>query len=126
MTDVRNAALAAAIQYYAGSQTGLAGILAAAKTFESYLAGGAVPEEQPKADKPAKAKPPKAEPVKEPEPTGPSIEDVKDKVNELLSANKRKETIDLFTKFKAKNPSTLAESDRAAFIAEADEILLNA
>lgn len=77
-----------------------------------------------KASKPA----PKAEaPVEEvEEAAGPTKDAVSKAVESLLKANKRQEAIDLMAQFKAKSVSTIQESDYAAFIEAADEILLAA
>ena len=73
-----------------------------------------------------KAKPVKtAEPVVE-EPTGPTKDEVSKAVENLLKANKRTEAIALMEKFGAKSVSTVKESDYAAFLEAADEILLAA
>jgi len=58
------------------------------------------------------------------EPTGPTLDDVKSKLNEMLSANKRNEAVALFAEFSAKNASGVKDSDRAAFIEKADAILM--
>jgi hypothetical protein len=57
---------------------------------------------------------------------GPSKDEISKAVEELLKANKRKEAIDLMKKFDAKSVSTIKESDYAAFLEEANAILIAA
>jgi len=128
--EVRAAALTQAVIYNAGKD-GLAAVLNAAAQFAAFIADGssaAVPAGT-KTEKPPKAEKGKAEPKVEPkveEPAGPTLEEVKDKVNELLQANLRKGALDLFAKYDAKNASGLKASDYAAFIAAADDLLVAA
>ena len=128
--EVRAAALTQAVIYNAGKD-GLAAVLNAAAQFAAFIADGssaAVPAGT-KTEKPPKAEKVKAEPKVEPkfeEPAGPTLEEVKDKVNELLQANLRKGALDLFAKYDAKNASGLKASDYAAFIAAADDLLVAA
>ena len=56
----------------------------------------------------------------------PTKDDVSKIVESMLKANKRTEAIALMEKFKATSVSTLKESDYAAFLDAADEILLAA
>ena len=121
-TDLRAQALAGAIQAGGpGDQ-----IIENAALFLAFLEGnsaaiwGRAEVTEPK--KPAK---PKAEPKPVVvEPTGPTLDDVKSKLNELLSANKRNEAVALFAEFSAKNASGVKDGDRAAFIEKADAILM--
>jgi len=55
-----------------------------------------------------------------------TVEVVGDAIQAMLSANKRKEAINLLAKFGAKSASSVAEEDRAAFVTEAEAILLAA
>jgi len=128
--ETRALALAQAV-LHSDKAMGLAGVLAAAAQFAAFISDGAsaaVPAGT-KTEKPPKAEKVKAEPKVEPkveEPAGPTLEEVKDKVNELLQANLRKGALDLFAKYDAKNASGLKASDYAAFIAAADDLLVAA
>ena len=124
--ETRALALAQAV-LHSDKAMGLAGVLAAAAQFAAFISDGAsaaVPAGT-KTEKPPKAEKVKAEPKVE-EPAGPTLEEVKDKVNELLQANLRKGALDLFAKYDAKNASGLKASDYAAFIAAADDLLVAA
>ena len=58
-------------------------------------------------------------------PVGPTLQDIKDKVNELLQANLREQAIALFASYNgAKNASGVPATAYADFIAKADEILM--
>lgn len=59
-------------------------------------------------------------------PSGPTEEEVKGLINELLQANLRKQTIDLLGEFKAKNASGIPAAKRASFIEKANALLLAA
>jgi hypothetical protein len=129
--ETRALALAQAV-IFSDKTMGLAGVLAAAAQFAAFIEDGS------SAAVPAGTKPPKTEKVKaapkveekapavEPEVNGPTIEEVKNKVNELLQANLRKGALDLFAKYDAKNASGLKASDYDAFIAAADDLLVAA
>jgi len=134
MNDVtRSTALNYAILFHEGKD-GLAAVLNTAKQFAAFIADGssaAVPAgtktEKPTKEKPAKVDtemPAKEAAAKQAEPTGPTLEEVKDKVNELLQANLRKGALDLFDKYEAKNASGLKATDYAAFIEAADALLM--
>ena len=119
--EVRAAALTQAV-IYAGKD-GLAAVLNAAAQFAAFIADGSVAaKSEVKEPRPVK---PKAEPKPVVvEPTGPTLDDVKSKLNELISANKRNEAVALFAEFSAKNASGVKDGDRAAFIEKADAILM--
>ena len=127
--DLRQAALAAALQIAKPTQSSLDVILVA-QAFLGFLTND--PGAPPVAAKPAKAVPAKAvksAPEPEPEaaePTGPTAEDVGKKINELLSADKQPEALAALKKYGAKSKSTLSVEHYADFIADADKILMDA
>jgi hypothetical protein len=129
----RTQALVAALQTGGDCAT----VLTNAACYLAFLNDSTAPTEAPKAAKAEKAdKPAKVEkaakaapPVEEaaaPEETGPTEEEVKGLINELLQANLRKQTIDLLGEFKAKNASGIPAAKRASFIEKANALLLAA
>ena len=123
MSDIKQIALSAAIQARI-PDTSAEEIVNFAKIFEAYIAGS---EMKPvkivaKVEKPAKVE----KEVEQPKaPVGPTLQDVKDKVNELLQANLREQAIALFASYNgAKNASGVPATAYADFIAKADEILM--
>lgn len=144
--DIREAALAAALQIAKPTQSSLDVILVA-QAFLGFLNGADAPtstsaktspstapatKASPPKATPVAAKPaPKAAPVKavEPEadePTGPTAEDVGKKINELLAADKQPEALTALKKYGAKSKSTLPVEHYGDFIADADKILMDA
>ena len=127
--DLRQAALAAALQIAKPTQSSLDVILVA-QAFLGFLTND--PGAPPVAAKLVKAVPVKAvKPAPEPEPeaaepTGPTAEDVGKKINELLSADKQPEALAALKKYGAKSKSTLSVEHYADFIADADKILMDA
>ena len=127
--DLRQAALAAALQIAKPTQSSLDVILVA-QAFLGFLSTDTKVETAPA--KPAKAAPVKAaKPAPDPEPeaaepTGPTAEDVGKKINELLSADKQPEALAALKKYGAKSKSTLSVEHYADFIADADKILMDA
>ena len=131
--DLRQAALAAALQIAKPTQSSLDVILVA-QAFLGFLSTDTKVETAPA--KPAKAAPVKAakpapDPAPDPEPeaaepTGPTAEDVGKKINELLAADKQPEALAALKKYGAKSKSTLSVEHYADFIADADKILMDA
>ena len=140
--EIREKALSAAVQVL-GQSAGIAGVIAAAKQLEAYIASGAsaAPKETPKAAEPksaAKVEPkaapatkPAAKPEAKPEKAKALDPDAKklvgDKVNELLKANKRDEAVALLASFDGAASATgiVVQGDEViqAFLAGAEEIL---
>jgi len=136
--ETRAVALAHAITFHAG-KAGLAGVLEAATTFNNFLnadSGVVLPNpvvtteaEAPapkKAGRPPKAEKPAPEPEVVKEPEGPTKEEVGKAVEAMLAANKRKEAIALMKQFKATSVSSLDTKHYAAFLEEAETILMAA
>ena len=124
--DLRQAALAAALQIAKPTHSSLDVILVA-QAFLGFLTND--PGAPPVAAKLVKAVPVKPAPEPEPEaaePTGPTAEDVGKKINELLSADKQPEALAALKKYGAKSKSTLSVEHYADFIADADKILMDA
>lgn len=117
--------------------TQVAELTGAVRTLIEQMRGTYSASEPPpppaKTDKPAKAaKPAKVEKVPELEVEATDIDpkEVKARVDALLKANKRTETIALLNSFKgAKSASGITEQGQdvmSAFIAQADELLMSA
>jgi hypothetical protein len=129
-TAVRAIALAEAVKF-AGQGGDPDAVVGVANIFLGFLndegdQAAAAPVKATPAKTPAKATPAKT-PAKTPpkeEPEGPTRDDIEAKVQELLGANKRGETVALMKKFKAKSVSTLPVEHYAAFVEEADAILM--
>ena len=127
--DLRQAALAAALQIAKPTQSSLDVILVA-QAFLGFLSTDTKVETAPaKAAKAAPVKAAKPAPDPEPEaaePTGPTAEDVGKKINELLAADKQPEALAALKKYGAKSKSTLPVEHYGDFIADADKILMDA
>ena len=125
MSDIKQIALSAAIQARNPDESAEE-IVNCAKIFEAYIASGdaanRLSKTVAKVEKPAKVE----KEVEQPKaPVGPTLQDVKDKVNELLQANLREQAIALFASYDgAKNASGVPVTAYADFIAKADEILM--
>lgn len=130
---------AAAVHHSSGDPTAT---LETAEAFSAFIDGAA---EEPAAPvKAAKVAAKPAAPAKKPKAAAPVEDDAEDedsaegeegdataeavgeKVEELLNANLRDETIALFKKFKAKSLSGLKPADYAKFITGADDLLMKA
>jgi hypothetical protein len=111
-----------------------------ALVFERFLQGVSMPDAPaaagPKADAPRRGRPPKAatpEPAPEPEEAPVSKRhaamtkaDVGDRVQKLLSANKRQDAAALLKQYGATSVSSLDASKYEAFVEAADALLLSA
>ena|ERR1017187_4456644 len=102
-------------------------VLATAEAFLAFLSGEEAEATPVKAAKPAKSpkSPPKPEPEKD-EAEAVSKQLVGEAVEKLLGANKRAEAVALMKKFKATSVSSLDEKHYAAFLEEADALLMTA
>ena len=131
MSDIKQIALSAAIQAR-NPDASAEEIVNCAEIFEAYIAGSETVKPPVALLLPAKTaakveKPAKVEKeVEQPKaPVGPTLQDIKDKVNELLQANLREQAIALFASYNgAKNASGVPATAYADFIAKADEILM--
>ena len=124
MSDIKQIALSAAILARNPDESAEE-IVNCAKIFEAYIMGGETAKSVKavaKAEKAAKVE----KEVEQPKaPVGPTLQDIKDKVNELLQANLREQAIALFASYNgAKNVSGVPATAYADFIAKADEILM--
>ena len=124
MSDIKQIALSAAIQARKPDASAEE-IVNCAKILEAYITGSETMKPVKivaKVEKPAKVE----KEVEQPKaPVGPTLQDIKDKVNELLQANLREQAIALFASYNgAKNASGVPATAYADFIAKADEILM--
>jgi hypothetical protein len=137
----RHSALILAVELYKGTEDGAVDIMEAAVLFLAFLSGADVVVEAPVAAKPAApvspAKPAKpaavAKPVAKSEPEveadeAPTVTDkeVAEALGAMLAGNKREEAVALMGKFGATSKSTLDKKFYAAFVAQANKILLTA
>jgi hypothetical protein len=103
-------------------------IIDVAELFNTFIEGGTAPA---KTEKPIAKVEKKAAPKIEPKVEKPAVDNIKmvsDKINELLKANKRPETVALLATFNGAKNATMvvAEGDEAvaSFLEQADGLLL--
>jgi len=132
-TAARHSALTLAVQF-ADVDVGESGVVRIAEKFLAFLNGADVtPVVEPVKTKPVKATKAASKPAPEPEPEveadeAPTVTDkeVGEALGAMLAADKREEAVALMGKFGAKSKSTLDKKFYAAFVAQANEILLTA